>query len=245
MVKKNVSVSLLLPPSEGKATGGRGRWDPHRSRVPAFGALGDRREQVAAALAAAGGGDEKLLGVGGAHLLRAQSANAALLGAPVLPAGERYTGVVWDHLDLAGLPPEARRRASASIAVVSGLLGVVSVDDPVPDYRLKMGASLAPLGRLATWWRPAVTDAIDTWARRRFVVDLLPNEHRAAWAPDGASRLRGVSVSFVERNGKVAGHDAKAAKGRLARHVLLFDGHPLDALGAWSDERFDLHVVPL
>lgn len=244
-MKKNVSVSLLLPPSEGKATGGQGRWDPHRSRVAAFRLLGDRREQVAAALAAAAGGDEKLLGVGGAHLLRAQSANAALLGAPVLAAGERYTGVVWDHLDLRSLPAEARRRASTSVAVVSGLLGVVSVDDPVPDYRLKMGASLAPLGRLATWWRPAVTEAIGTWARRRFVVDLLPQEHRGAWAPDGPARVTGVSVSFVERSGKVAGHDAKAAKGRLARHLLLFDGHPLDALEAWSDERFDLAVVAL
>lgn len=242
MVKKNVSVSLLLPPSEGKAEGGRGRWDPRAGRQPAFRALGDRREQVAAALATVGGGDEKLLGVGGAHLVRAQSANASLLGGKVLPAAQRYTGVVWDHLDLASLDPDARARAATSIAVVSGLLGVVGVDDKVPDYRLKMGASLAPMGKLSSWWRPAVSEAINTWARRRFVVDLLPQEHRAAWVPDG---VRGVSVSFVERSGKVAGHDAKAAKGRLARHVLQFDGHPLEALEAWSDERFDLSIVQL
>jgi len=197
---------------------------------------------VARALAAVGGGDEKLLGVGGAHLARAQSANTSLLGAPTLPAARRYTGVVWDHLDLASLDAAARTRATSSIAVVSGLLGVVGVDDQVPDYRLKMGASLAPMGKLSTWWRPAVSEAINTWARRRVVIDLLPQEHRAAWVPEG---VQGVSVSFVERSGKVAGHDAKAAKGRLARHVLTFDGHPLDALAAWSDERFDLAVVPL
>ena len=242
MVKKNVSVSLLLPPSEGKAEGGRGRWDPGAGRQATFRALGDRRAQVARALAAVGGGDEKLLGVGGAHLARAQSANTSLLGAPTLPAARRYTGVVWDHLDLASLDAAARTRATSSIAVVSGLLGVVGVDDQVPDYRLKMGASLAPMGKLSTWWRPAMSEAINTWARRRVVIDLLPQEHRAAWVPEG---VQGVSVSFVERSGKVAGHDAKAAKGRLARHVLTFDGHPLDALAAWSDERFDLAVVPL
>lgn len=242
MVKKNVSLSLLLPPSEGKAEGGRGRWDPRAGRQTAFRGLGDRREDVARALAGVGGGDEKLLGVGGAHLARAQSANASLLGGPTLPASRRYTGVVWDHLDLASLEPAARARATASVAVVSGLLGVVGVDDQVPDYRLKMGASLPPMGKLSTWWRPAVSDAINTWARRRVVIDLLPNEHRAAWVPDGVT---GVSVSFVERSGKVAGHDAKAAKGRLARHVLVFDGHPLDALAAWSDERFDLSIVQL
>lgn len=242
MVKKNVSLSLLLPPSEGKAEGGRGRWDPRAGRQTAFRGLGDRRDEVARALAGVGGGDEKLLGVGGAHLARAQSANASLLGGPTLPASRRYTGVVWDHLDLATLDPEPRARATSSIAVVSGLLGVVGVDDQVPDYRLKMGASLPPMGKLSTWWRPAVSDAINAWARRRFVIDLLPNEHRAAWVPDGVT---GVSVSFVERSGKVAGHDAKAAKGRLARHVLTFDGHPADALAAWSDERFDLSIVQL
>ncbi len=253
MSNRNVSLSLLLPPSEGKAQGGRGHWVPASGKVAAFAGLADRREQVARALAEVGGGDEKLLGVGGAHLLRAQSANTSLLGAPVLRAAERYTGVVWDHLDLASLPPDHRKRAGASIAVVSGLLGVVGVDDRIPDYRLKMGASLAPMGKLSTWWRPAVSEAINTWARRRFVIDVLPNEHRAAWVPD---TVRGVSVSFVERGAasapgtaagaaKVVGHDAKAAKGRLARHVLTFDGHPEEALATWSDERFAIVVVAL
>lgn len=246
MSKKNVSLSLLLPPSEGKAQGGRGHWDPASGKVAAFAGLAARREQVALALAEAGGGDEKLLGVGGAHLARAQSANRSLLGAPALRAAERYTGVVWDHLDLASLTPEQRKRAGASIAVVSGLLGVVGVDDRIPDYRLKMGASLPPMGKLSTWWRPAVSDAINTWARRRFVIDLLPNEHRAAWVPEG---VRGLSVAFVERgdaaSGRVVGHDAKAAKGRLARHLLTVDGHPEDALASWSDERFAMVVVAL
>jgi cytoplasmic iron level regulating protein YaaA (DUF328/UPF0246 family) len=246
MTKKSVALALLLPPSEGKARGGRGHWDPANGRVASFAALGERREQVARALAAVGGGDEKLLGVGGNHLARAQSANTSLLGGPVLRASERYTGVVWDHLSLASLSPDAHTRAGGSIAVVSGLLGVVGVDDRIPDYRLKMGASLAPMGKLSTWWRPAVSEAINTWAKRRYVIDVLPNEHRAAWVPEGC---RGVTVSFVERagtsTGKVVGHDAKAAKGRFARHLLTFDGHPEDALVGWSDERFALTIVAL
>ena len=49
----------------------------------------------------------------------------------------------------------------------------------------------------------------------------------------------------MERNGKVAGHDAKVAKGRLARHLLTTGGHPMDALQSWTDERFDLLITPL
>ena len=195
--------------------------------------LAERRRGVVDALIAVGGGDRKLLGVGGDHLERAIQSNRSLLGAPTLPAWRRYTGVVWEHLDPATLTAPQRR----SIVVVSGLLGLVRADDPVPDYRLKMGASLAPMGKLSTWWRPILGPALSTATRRRTVVDLLPQEHRAAFTD--ADRERFVVVDLVERTGAPGGHAAKAAKGRLARHLLTC-GLPLDqALGSWTDDRFD------
>ncbi len=226
---------LLLPPSEGKALGGRPgtHWKPDSG---AFGALADQREHVAGALAAAGGGDAKLLGVGGDHLERARDANASLVGAPTLPAWQRYTGVVWDALDPATLPAAARRR----IVVVSGLMGLVRGDDQVPDYRLKMSANLAPLGKLSTWWRDDLSAVLDRRLRGKVVVDLLPKEHRAAWRPD--DRVEGVSVEFVDPTGRPGAHFAKAAKGRLAR-ALLLDG--TSALDTWTDDRFHLTVHPV
>ena len=225
---------LLLPPSEGKAEGGnrrRATWTPEAG---AFGrALGERRAEVVEALAVSHGGDERLLGVKGEHLRRARSANMTLIGAPVLPAWQRYTGVVWDHLDPAALPPSARKQ----IVVVSGLLGLVRGDDPVPDYRLKLGASVRPLGKLSTWWRDAISAEVAAMARRRVVVDLLPQEHRAALRLDG---LHGVSVTLVDPSGAPGGHFAKAAKGELARSILI-DG--LAALDTWQHPTFELVVT--
>ena len=66
---------------------------------------------------------------------------------------ERYTGVVWDHLDLASLTSAQQKFADTNIIVVSGLLGLVCAGDAIPDYRLKIGASLAPMGKLSTWWQ--------------------------------------------------------------------------------------------
>lgn len=233
----NTVPMLLLPPSEGKASGGarRGRaggWDPSDG---VFGQLSPRRADIAATLAELRGGDEKLLGVRGDHLTRALSANATLLGAPALPAWQRYTGVVWDHLDPATLPAAARKR----IVVVSGLLGLVRADDPTPDYRLKMSANVRGLGKLSTWWRPTLSDALNRAARRKVVVDLLPQEHRAAWDPEG---VEGVTVTLVDPTGRPGGHFAKAAKGALARAVLT-DG--LAALDDWHDDRFHLSITPL
>lgn len=233
---------LLLPPSEGKAddTDRTDLGEGWSTDAGAFARLATRRDEVVAALTALGGGDQKLLGVKNDHLDRARRTNAALVGAPTLPAWQRYTGVVWDHLDPASLTAAERRR----VAVVSGMVGVARADDPLPDYRLKMGANLTPLGKLSTWWRDDVTATLTkvaagrTAKRARVLVDLLPQEHRAAWSPDPT--LPVVSVAFVDPSGKPGGHFAKAAKGELAR-ALLRDGW--DALDDWTDDRFELAVT--
>ena len=213
---------ILLPPSEGKAEGGRARtrWKPASGT---FGpALGSRRGEVAAALAALGGGSAGLLGVGGKHLERAQVANQSIVGAPTLPAAERYTGVVWDHLDLAGMTAAQRDRALPRIIVPSGLMGATLAGDPVPDYRLKMGARLPGFGgTMAKWWRETVSEAVNTYAAGCVVIDLLPAEHRGSYSPDPSLISDHVIVDLVTPTGKAGGHDAKAAKGRLARHLLL------------------------
>lgn len=210
---------ILLPPSEGKALGGTGAWKPTHG---AFGRrLGPRRAELAAALGRLGGGNEKVLGVRGDHLTRAKTANRTLVGAPALPAWQRYTGVVWDHLDIASMTAAQRERALASIVVVSGLLGAVRADDRIPDYRLKMGARLAPFGTVAAWWHDELSETLNDALADRVVIDLLPNEHRRAFTPD-TDRLRDyVRVGLYEKSGKAGGHDAKAAKGRLARHLIV------------------------
>jgi len=233
---------VLLPPSEGKAPGGAGpAWAPAAGR---FGArLADARAEVAAALSRVGGGDERLLGVGGRHLERAVAANRSLVGAPTTTAAQRYRGVVFDHVDVATLGPAARRRAARSVVVVSGLLGLVALDDPVPDYRLKMGARLAPFGVLARWWRPRLSPVLAEHLRGAVVVDLLPAEHAAAWDRAAATWRVLYRVRFVERSGRAAGHDAKAAKGLLVRELLGTDRRAAASLEAFTHERFTLEVT--
>ena len=218
---------ILVPPSEGKAEGGRAgsAWDP--SSGASGRALGPMRHQVADALRRTKGGTEKLLGVKGPALARARAANTSLMGSPTLPAWQRYTGVVWDHLDLASMPAADRSAATKRLFVPSGLMGLVRSDEPVPDYKLKMGASLPGTGRLSAWWREALTDELIRVARRAgTVVDLLPQEHAAAvdWERlSGVVRVVHVDLVSKAPSGRVGGHDAKAAKGLLARRLLDAD----------------------
>lgn len=221
-------LHILLPPSEGKELGGDG--PPITTAGTTFAALDGARAEVMHALGAAmevPATAQKLLGVRGETLERARDANRMVASAPTLAAIERYTGVLYDHLDHAGLPARARTRARRSVVVVSGLWGLVTPDDPVPDYRLKMGAGLPPLGKLSTWWRPRLSPVLDERVRGGVVWDLLPQEHAAAWATSGGWRAR-ITVRFLdEREGPdgprlvTVSHWSKALKGALARHLLL------------------------
>ena len=240
---------VLLPPSEGKAQGGlpKTKWAPSQG---VFGkALGAPRTAIAAALRDADGGSAALLGVLGKHLERAQSANSSLAGSPTLVACERYTGVVWGHLDLPTLTPTQHSFAREHIVVVSGLLGAVLGADPTPDYKLKMSARLEgkglPLQTMSKFWREPVAAAINNFCSGHIVVDVLPQDHRGIFLPD-SSQLKGyVAVDLVTKlNGKAGGHDAKAAKGLLVRHLfsttknLHSMDHILERIKSFSHPQF-------
>jgi len=225
---------LLLPPSEGKAEGGRapGRPDSFADELAA------PRAQVVAELArVVRRGDARtraaVLGVRGDLLERALAATDALAdgAAPVLPAWRRYAGVVWAGLEPSTLRPTDRRR----ILVPSALYGLTTAADPVADYRLKLLVSLGRLGRLSTWWRPVLTPALVDRVRGRVVVDLLPAEHAHALDLGAVGRVaRVVRVRFVDAGGaRAVGHEAKSAKGHLARAVLESG---LDALVGFHHE---------
>ena len=217
---------LLLPPSEGKAPGGHG--PPVDWGGGAFGRLATERIAVRDAVRRAlrAGGGPKLLGVSGAHLDRALDEWRDIDTAPTAPAAARYSGVVWGALDLASLPAAARRRGMPRSGVPSGRWGLVGAADPIPAYRLKMGARVGALGRLSAWWQPAVTQALATRARRGAVMDLLPHEHAAAidvaaLRPDSVVRVEIVDDGPAGR--RAVGHAGKSLKGLLARAVLAED----------------------
>ena len=110
--------------------------------------------------------------------------------------------------------------------IFSGLWGVIAPDEPIPDYKCKMGASLAPLGKLATWWRPRLAELLEARSAGRTVWNLLPGEHDAAYAPSTTARrvLRVRFLDDVARHGTrelvAVNHWNKLLKGSLVRHLL-------------------------
>ena len=241
------SPLVLLPPSEGKRPGGS-----RRVRRGAFDdELGVTRLEVARRLgvvvASASNGElEAALGVRGPLLERAHGAAAAFLAgeAPLRPVWQRYSGVVWSHLEPETLSASQRRR----LIVPSGLYGLNAGDDLIADYRLKMSARLRGTS-VGSLWRPVIATSLARHAKGRVVYDLLPVEHRSAMHQEDLAATRVVSVTFRHaRDGRLAGHDAKAAKGAFARHLLASPDVTSFSWRGWfargSGERIDVLYDP-
>lgn len=225
---------VLLPPSEGKAAGGSGApLEPESLSLPG---LAEARAGVLDELVELCAGDEfkarEVLGL--SEGLRGEVAkNAELRSAPARPAGEIYTGVLYDALGLADLTPAARALAEDALLVFSGLWGAVRITDRIPSYRCSMGVKLPGCGALGAYWREPMAQVLPAVAGEGLVLDLRSAAYGSAWKPKGevAGRtatvrvLHAQVVDGVEKR-SVVSHFNKATKGRLVRDLLLAGAVP-------------------
>jgi len=153
--------------------------------------------------------------------------NAELRTAGARPAGEVYTGVLYDALDLASLDPAAKGRAARSLLVFSGLWGAVRVTDRIPSYRCSMGVKLPGLGALGAYWRTPMAAALPEAAGNGLVLDLRSAAYATAWKPKGEVAGRTATVRVLHApTRKVVSHFNKATKGRMVRSLLASGAAP-------------------
>ncbi|MEV4560912.1 peroxide stress protein YaaA [Kitasatospora sp. NPDC049285] len=218
---------VLLPPSEGKAAPEAGA-PVELAELSLPGLTGARRAVLSALVELCGGDEDRAAEVLGLSKgLRGEiGKNAALPTTGAFPAGEVYTGVLFDNLGLAKLDERAYALAERSLLVFSGLWGAVRISDRIPPYRCSMGVKLPPLGALGPYWRgvlggvlPEVADGL--------VLDLRSSAYAAAWKPAGELAGRTATVRVLQEREvdgvlkrTVVSHFNKATKGRLVRDLL-------------------------
>ena len=221
---------VLLPPSETKQDGGDG--PPLRLDALSYPTLGPLRAALLdelVALAADGPACRRALGISpgqDAEIAR----NAALRDAPTRPAITRYTGVLYDALDVGSLRGAAAIRARARLAVGSALFGLLRADDPVPAYRLSAASALPGRPTLAARWKPLLEPVLAGIAAQELVVDLRSGSYAALGRLPGAVRVD-VLAEHADGRRTVVSHFNKAHKGRLARILATSRADPSDAAG--------------
>ncbi|SIT78356.1 YaaA family protein [Microbacterium sp. RU33B] len=211
---------ILLPPSETKRPGGRGR--PLDSSALAFAALAPQRDAVVDALVALSADEDRAARVLklGATQRGEIAVNAALRQAPTMPAIDRYTGVLFDALDAGSLDGTERRWLGRHAAIHSAPFGLVGALDQIPAYRLGAAVSLPALPSPQRVWADAVTAALAAEAPS-FVLDLR-SEAYAALGPVPPS-IASVYVRVVSERPdgavRALNHFNKHAKGALTRRL--------------------------
>jgi uncharacterized protein len=212
-------VLVLLPPSETKAEGGTGPsldlsslsfpdLDPVREKLVS--ALVDLAQDVPASLAALGLSERQAEEV---------ARNAVLRSSATMPALSRYTGVLYDALDVPGMTKAERARANGRLAVASALFGLVRAADPVPAYRLSASSSVPDVGPLGSLWRPVLEPVLT--ALDGLVIDMRSGPYA------GLAKIPDATTVRVVSEGRVAvTHFNKAHKGRLARALATAAREP-------------------
>jgi cytoplasmic iron level regulating protein YaaA (DUF328/UPF0246 family) len=222
-------VLILLPPSESKAAGGRGR--PVDLATLSFPELTTARSRVLDGLVALCE-DRSLaataLGLGPTRDGEV-ARNALLRRAPARVAAQLYTGVLYDALDCDTLPPAAMKLLARSTVIFSGLWGAVRLRDRIPAYRLPIGVSLPDLGGLGAYWRTHLPSAMSAAAGEQLVIDLRSGAYAPMWAlPPRSARIRVLHERVVGGQLKrtVVSHFNKATKGRMVRDLMIAGARP-------------------
>lgn len=152
-----------------------------------------------------------VLGLGPSNAREARW-NRQLTTGPVLPAIERYTGVLYDGIGVATLGPAARGWVDAHVVIASALFGLLRASDLIPLYRLS-GSTALPDLPLKAHWRVAVAAALQQAGR--WVLDARSEAYVALGSAPTSSAYLHVETA----DGRALNHFNKHAKGTLVRRL--------------------------
>lgn len=220
-------VLVLLPPSETKSPDGDGPpLDLTTLSTPDLTPVRAQLVEALIRLAADPPAARAALGLSPARDVEL-ARNAALCTSPTKPAVERYTGVLYDALDVRTLTRAQRARADRRLAVGSALFGLARATDAIPAYRLSAGSALPGLPTLRALWRPVLAPVLA--ASGELVVDLRSGAYQALAPVPGAVTVDVLSER-PDGSRTVVSHANKAHKGRVARLLATTTAEPDDVV---------------
>jgi len=212
---------ILLPPSETKRVGGEDgtKLDYTRLRFPEL--HGPRRAMVRAVQDLARDADAAVAALRLGPTQHAEvEHNRAVTRSATMPAVDRYTGVLFDAIHAATLPPSARAYLAEHVVIHSAILGPVGALDPIPAYRLSHDSRIPGL-RLKQHWAAASTAVLASHAG--LILDARSEAYAALGPVPSGPRSVFLRVVTDANDGKrrALNHFNKHAKGALVRELSL------------------------
>ncbi|MFM2412295.1 MAG: hypothetical protein RLZZ587_628 [Actinomycetota bacterium] len=163
--------------------------------------------------------------------------NNVFADAPLMPAIDRYTGVLYSATGAMEWTAGQREWAAGNIFIHSALFGIVSSCDEIPAYRLSYDTKVRQVP-LSKFWHGHVSDAIRELAADDWVLDCRSEGYRKLAPIPGDVPSAHLEVVSAD-GGKALNHFNKIHKGELV-NALVTDMPILptpEALVDWSRVR--------
>ncbi len=212
-----MNVLVLIPPSEGKVSGGEQKPLEH---------VRDEVVSVQKSILTAKH-PEKLYGVKKALAFKAHELNKTITTTPTMPAIKRYSGVVYKAIDYDSLSAKAKSFFHVHFRILSPMFGLVKPNERIPEYKMKFSKL-----KLDAYWKPILSKKLESF----FIIDLLAKEQRKAVYYEN-----GIRVDFqLKQDGvkRAAGHFGKHIKGRFIRFMCEHSYTNIDDLATFSEDGF-------
>jgi cytoplasmic iron level regulating protein YaaA (DUF328/UPF0246 family) len=152
-----------------------------------------------------------------------------------MPAVERYTGVLYDALDVESMDDAARGFLSRHVVIQSALFGLSRADDLLPAYRLSHDSRLPGLGLKRLWAEPIAAALVE---HTGLLIDLRSEAYIALGPTPKRDNSYFVRVVTQSADGakRALNHFNKKGKGEFVRALAIAgDDHTdLASLLGWA-----------
>jgi cytoplasmic iron level regulating protein YaaA (DUF328/UPF0246 family) len=230
-------VLILLPPSETKREGGVEGSTLDLSLLSFSELSAPRRRSLAAlrSISKSVAASTAALGLGPTQRFEIDR-NRRIATSPTMPAIERYTGVLYDAIDVETLDTDARAYIGNSVVIHSALFGLIRADDPVPAYRFSHDTRLPGTSLTKLWREP---NAAVLLTQPGLVLDLRSESYvHLGPAPENSHFVRVVSEDGAGTK-RALNHFNKHGKGELVRALATGgrDFTTVDEMIEWTKSK--------
>lgn len=222
---------ILFSPSEGKRQGGS--YPPLDETALVFPELFGKRFEVIEQYAylTQNGSDEDLCELFGIKDSREYDRyRQPIKSIPTMKAIERYDGVAYDYLRYRELSNEAQTYIDQHTILFSNLFGPLRASDPIPDYKLKQGASIGAF-LPDKHYKAHFSAALDAMIGEDEILDLRAGYYDKFYIPSNPV----TTLKFL-KGGKVVSHWAKAYRGIILREAAKHQIKTMETLLALNIE---------
>jgi len=218
-------MKILIPPSEGKSKNNISNIEFIETKNIFF----DEIKKILEILSSVK--NEELVKIYGTSFDKSKiihDENLNILNNKCSQAIERYTGVVYNNFDFKSLDESSKKFAEDKILITSGFLGLVKLNDLIPNYKLKMNSL-----KLSAFWKPIFSNYLKD---EDLILDLLPLIHKKSYESKNSVE---IDFKFIKNNKSIsAGHNGKSIKGKFIRFVVENKLEKLDEILKFNEDDF-------